>query len=56
MRPEAIGIIAASDSSAMIALSEMIERTFSMVGNVPGSRIENSRISRRSESPAHRRV
>ena len=32
--PATIGIIAASDRMAMIALSEMIERTFIIVGNV----------------------
>lgn len=44
MRPDAIGIIAASDRSAMIALSETIERMFNTVGNVSGSRIEKITI------------
>jgi hypothetical protein len=39
--PATIGIITPSDSMAMIALSEMIERRFSIVGNVSGSRMLN---------------
>ncbi len=46
MRPQAIGIIAASDRIAMIVLLAMIERRFRRVGNVSGSRIEKRTISR----------
>ena len=44
--PDAIGIIAASDKSAMIALSAMIERKLSIVGKVSGKMIENSAMRR----------
>jgi hypothetical protein len=44
--PAAIGIMAPSDSSAMIALSEMIARRFSTVGKVLGSKIEKSTINK----------
>ena len=44
IRRATIGIIAASDNSAMIALSDRMARRFNRVGKVPGSRMENSRI------------
>ena len=43
--PAIIGIMAASERMAMIALSPRIDRTFSMVGKVFGSRIENRMMS-----------
>ena len=46
MRPAIIGTIAASDSSAMIALSLRIERALIAVGNDSGSRKEKKAISR----------
>jgi hypothetical protein len=45
--PDAIGIIAASERSAMIALSATIERRLRTVGNVSGRMIENSAMSSR---------
>ena len=45
MRPAIIGIIAASDRMAMIALSPRIERKLSIVGKVLGSAIENTTMS-----------
>ena len=45
MRPAIIGTIAASDSSAMIALSLRIERALIAVGNDSGSRSEKNAIS-----------
>ena len=46
MRPAIIGTIAASESSAMIALSLRIERKLIAVGNESGSSSEKKTISR----------
>ena len=46
IRPAIIGNVAASDSSAMIALSLRIERALSAVGNVSGRSNEKKTISR----------
>ena len=43
--PVTMGIIAASDSSAMMALSLTIDRRFSIVGKVSGSATEKAAIS-----------
>ena len=43
--PVVIGIMAASESSAMMALSDTIERRFSMVGKVSGSASEKPAMS-----------
>jgi len=47
MRPAIIGIIAASESSAMIPLSLRIDRALIAVGNDCGSRIEKKAIRTR---------
>ena len=46
MRPAIIGTIAASDSSAMIALSARIERKLRSVGKVRGRSSEKKTMSR----------
>ena len=46
MRPAIIGNVAASDSSAMIALSARIERALSAVGKVSGKSSEKKTINR----------
>ena len=46
MRPAIIGKVAASDSSAMMALSARIERKFRYVGKVFGKSSEKKMIKR----------
>ena len=46
IRPAIIGKVAASDRSAMIALSARIDRALSQVGNVSGSSSEKKMINR----------